>query len=155
MFRPCCPSLSMTTHHLCLHHKASQRAWVYAFNLGARAHTHTHTHLLGTASCLPQIRKSCPLVCHRRGFWQLVAQPQAPSQPLLNKTSPDIPLSPSVESACQAAPVCSHCFQELCISFHRGLLCAWEQFSVCICSSSFPSLVLSRAHVQDLPQLNI
>ena len=110
MFHPCCPSLSMTTHHLCLHHKASQRAWVYAFNLGARAPTHTHTHLLGTASCLPQIRKSCPLVCHRRGFWQLVAQPQAPSQPLLNKTSPDIPLSPSVESACQAAPVCSHCF---------------------------------------------
>lgn len=120
------PSLSKTTHHPCLPHQASLGTWVCVFDLGACAHIHT---LPGESGLPSTDLEKVSFGLSPQRFWQMVNQPQAPSQPLLRKNSPGISPPPSLESACQEAPICSHCFPgTVCLISHRAAMCLGEFF---------------------------
>ena len=120
------PSLSKTTHHLCLPPQTSLGLRVCVFDLGACAHTRT---LPGDSGLPSTDLEKLPFRLSPQRFWQMVNHPQAPSQPLLKKNSPGISPPPSLESACQEAPICSHCFPgTVCLISHRAAMCLGEFF---------------------------
>lgn len=143
------PSFSKTTRHLCLPHQASLGS---GFVCLIWVHGHIHTPFLETVACLPQTWKSCPLVCHRRGFGRWWISLRLQVSLYLGRT-PLVSLHlPLWRAPVRRLPSASTVFQELCVSFHTGLLCAWENSSWLHCLCSFPSWALSRANVSAVPQ---
>ena len=120
------PSLSKTPHHLCL--PPPRPPWACGFVSLIWVHVHTHT-LPGDSGLPSTDLEKLPFRLSPQRFWQMVNQPQAPSQPLLKKNSPGISPPPSLESACQEAPICSHCFPgTVCLISHRAAMCLGEFF---------------------------
>ena len=142
------PSLSKTTHHLCL---PPRPPWACGFVCLIWVHVHIHAPFLGTAACLPQTWKSCPFVCHLRGFgrWWIILRLQVS---LYLRRTPLVSLHlPLWRAPVRRLPSAPTVFQELCVSFHTGLLCAWENSSWLHCLCSFPSWALSRTNVSASP----
>ena len=143
------PSLSKTPHHLCLPPPPDLPGHVgLCLWSGCMC---THTPFLGTAACLPQTWKSCPFVCHLRGFgrWWISLRLQVS---LYLRRTPLVSLHlPLWRAPVRRLPSAPTVFQELCVSFHTGLLCAWENSSWLHCLCSFPSWALSRTNVSASP----
>lgn len=125
--------------------------WACEFVCLIWVHVNIHTPFLGTAACLPQTWKSCPFVCHLRGFGRRWISLRLQVSLYLRRTplvSLHLPLWRAPVRRLPSAPTV---FQELCVSFHTGLLCAWENSSWLHCLCSFPSWALSRTNVSASP----
>ena len=143
------PSLSKTTHHPCLPHQASLGTWVCVFDLGACAYIHT---LPGESGLPSTDLEKLPFGLSPQRFWQMVNQPQAPSQPLLRKNSPGISPPPSLSGGSHLLPL----FSRNCVShFTQGCYVPGRILPDYIAYAHFLPGRFREQMFQQFPQLNI